>query len=37
MTARITRVETAAVPIVGPCLIVRLWAADTYGLGVFSS
>ena len=30
---RITRVETAAVRIVGPCLIVRLWAGDTYGLG----
>ncbi len=29
----ITRVETAAVRIVGPCLIVRLWAGDTYGLG----
>jgi galactonate dehydratase len=31
--ARITRVETAAVRIVGPCLIVRVWAGDTYGLG----
>ena len=30
---RITRVETAAVRIVGPCLIVRLWAGDVYGLG----
>lgn len=30
---RITRVETAAVRIVGPCLIVRLWAGDAYGLG----
>lgn len=30
---RITRVETAAVRVVGPCLIVRLWAGDTYGLG----
>jgi galactonate dehydratase len=31
--SRITRVETAAVRIVGPCLIVRLWAGDQYGLG----
>jgi galactonate dehydratase len=30
---RITRVETAAVRVVGPCLVVRLWAGDTYGLG----
>ncbi len=30
---RIARVETAAVRIVGPSLIVRLWAGDTYGLG----
>ena len=30
---RVTRVETAAVRVVGPCLIVRLWAGDTYGLG----
>jgi galactonate dehydratase len=30
---RITRVDTAAVRIVGPCLIVRVWAGDTYGLG----
>lgn len=30
---KITRVETAAVRIVGPCLIVRLWAGDTYGTG----
>jgi galactonate dehydratase len=29
----ITRVETAAVRVVGPCLIVRLWAGDTHGLG----
>jgi hypothetical protein len=30
---RITRVETTAVRIVGPCLIVRLRASETYGLG----
>jgi hypothetical protein len=30
---RIIRVDTAAVRIVGPCLILRLWAGDTYGLG----
>jgi hypothetical protein len=30
---RITRVETTAVRIVGPCLIVRLRAGETYGLG----
>jgi galactonate dehydratase len=29
----ITRVETAAIRVVGPCLIVRLWAGDTYGIG----
>jgi galactonate dehydratase len=33
MSPKITRVETAAVRIVGPCLIVRLWAGDVYGLG----
>src|SRR5258706_4481022 len=31
--AQITRVDVAAVRIVGPCLIVRVWAGDTYGLG----
>ena len=33
MNTRITRIETAAVRIVGPSLIVRIWAGDTYGLG----
>ena len=30
---RISRIDTAAVRIVGPCLIVRVWAGDTYGIG----
>jgi galactonate dehydratase len=30
---QITRVETAAIRVVGPCLIVRIWAGDVYGLG----
>jgi len=30
---RITRIDTAAVRIVGPCLIVRVWAGDVYGVG----
>lgn len=33
MAPKITRIETAPVRIVGPCLIVRIWAGDTYGIG----
>ena len=33
MSPKITRLETAPVRIVGPCLIVRIWAGDTYGVG----
>ena len=33
MSVKITRIETAAVRIVGPCLILRIWAGDTYGVG----
>jgi galactonate dehydratase len=33
MHPRITRVETAAVRAVGPSVLVRIWAGDTYGLG----
>jgi galactonate dehydratase len=29
----ITRLETAAVRLVGPCLLVKVWADDVYGLG----
>lgn len=30
---RITSVQTAAVRIVGPCVLVKVWAGDVYGLG----
>jgi galactonate dehydratase len=33
MTPKITRIETAPVRIVGPSLIVRVWAGDVYGIG----
>jgi galactonate dehydratase len=33
MTPKITRIETAPVRIVGPSLIVRIWAGDEYGIG----
>src|SRR5262245_37207104 len=33
MRPEITKVETAAVRIVGPCLIVRIWAGDVCGVG----
>lgn len=33
MSEKITRLDTAAVRIVGPCLIVRIWAGDTFGVG----
>jgi galactonate dehydratase len=32
-SARVTRIDTAAVRVVGPCLIVRVWAGDVYGVG----
>jgi galactonate dehydratase len=33
MHPRITRIETAAVRLVGPSILVRVWAGDTYGIG----
>src|SRR5215469_15331344 len=33
MSQKITRTETAAVRIVGPSVLVRIWAGDEYGLG----
>lgn len=33
VTPRISRIQTAAVRIVGPSLVVKVWAGDTYGLG----
>jgi galactonate dehydratase len=29
----VTRIETAAIRVVGPCLVIRVWAGDVYGLG----
>ncbi|HYJ67896.1 MAG TPA: mandelate racemase/muconate lactonizing enzyme family protein [Nocardioidaceae bacterium] len=33
MTPKITHIETAPVRIVGPSLILRVWAGDEYGIG----
>ena len=33
MSPKITHVETAAIRVVGPSVLVRVWAGDDYGLG----